>query len=157
MAASVNICSDIKIFGAGRRSESTSELPGELMRPLLLSRVAAGFPSPADDFLEGRIDLNKELVHHPLATYYVRVEGYSMIDEGIKPGTILLVDRSVDPRHGDIVIARVGNEMCVKQLEIGAENKIHLLSKNADFPPIEITAEMDFEVWGRVMYSITKH
>jgi DNA polymerase V len=125
--------------------------------PLILSRVAAGFPSPADDFLEGRIDLNKELIHHPLATFYLRVEGYSMIDAGISPGTTLVVDRSVDPRNGDIVVARVGNEMCVKQLKIGAGKQVTLLSKNADYPPIEITTEMDFEIWGRVMYSITKH
>jgi DNA polymerase V len=130
---------------------------GKLERPLLLSRVAAGFPSPADDFLEGRIDLNKELIHHPLATYYIRVEGYSMIDEGIRPGTTLVVDRSVDPRNGDIIVARVGNEMCVKQLEIRTGEKVRLLSKNSAYPPIEITPETDFEVWGRVMYSITKH
>jgi DNA polymerase V len=129
----------------------------KLVRPLALSRVAAGFPSPADDFIEGRIDLNKELIHHPLATYYIRVEGYSMIDEGIRPGTTLVVDRSVDPRSGDIVVARVGNEMCVKQLEVSSQNKVCLLSKNPSFPPIEIMPEMDFEIWGRVMYSITKH
>jgi DNA polymerase V len=129
----------------------------KLARPLALSRVAAGFPSPADDFIEGRIDLNKELIHHPLATYYIRVEGYSMIDEGIRPGTTLVVDRSVDPRNGDIVVARVGNEMCVKQLELSSQNKVCLLSKNPNFPPIDITPEMDFEIWGRVMYSITKH
>ena len=80
-----------------------------------------------------------------------------MIDEGIKPGAILVVDRSVDPRSGDIVVARVGNEMCVKQLDVKSVDVIHLLSKNADYPPIEITSETDFEIWGRVMYSITKH
>src|SRR5262249_39434054 len=121
--------------------------------PLVLSRVAAGFPSPADDFLECRIDLNTELVRHPLATYYVRVEGDSMIGAGIKPGALLVVDRSLEPRSGDIVIARVGNEMCVKQLQIKGENEIRLISKNPAYPPIEITPEIDFEVWGRVMYT----
>jgi DNA polymerase V len=125
--------------------------------PLVLSRVAAGFPSPADDFLEGRIDLNVELVRHPLATYYVRVEGDSMIGAGIKPGALLVVDRSVDPRSGDIVVARVGNEMCVKQLSVKGPDKVSLLSRNPAYPPIEITPEIDFEIWGRVMYSITRH
>jgi DNA polymerase V len=130
---------------------------GALELPVFLSRVAAGFPSPADDFLEGRIDLNKELIHHPLSSCYVRVEGYSMIDEGILPGSLLVVDRSIDAKNGDIVIARVGAEMCVKQLEIKPKGKVRLLSKNPAYPPIEITPETDFEVWGRVMYSITKH
>lgn len=151
----------MKTASLGRISDTfrifAADPASALARPLLLSRVAAGFPSPADDFLEGRIDLNKELIHHPLATYYLKVEGYSMIDEGIRPGAILVVDRSVDPRSGDIVVARVGNEMCVKQLEIGTENKISLLSKNPNYPPIEIAPEIDFEIWGRVMYSINKH
>lgn len=129
---------------------------GKLALPLPVSRVAAGFPSVAEDFLEARIDLNSELVTHPLATFYVRVEGESMIGAGIKPGTLLVVDRSTEPQNGSIVVARIENEMCVKQLEIGA-NKIRLISQNPAYPPIEITPEMDFEVWGRVMYSITRH
>jgi len=149
MAVSANIFSDLRIFGTSRAHE--------LARPLILSRVAAGFPSPADDFLEGRIDLNTELVPHPLATYYIRVEGDSMIGAGIKPGAILVVDRSVDARSGDIVVARVENEMCVKELEMKHPEKFRLLSRNPAYPPIEITPETDFEIWGRVMYSITRH
>ena len=138
-----------RIFGIDRGSG--------LLCPLLLSRVAAGFPSPVEDFLEARIDLNSELVTHPLATFYVRVEGESMIGAGIKPGALLVVDRSADPQSGSIIVARIDDEMCVKQLEITANNRIRLLSENPAFPPIEITPETDFEVWGRVMYSITRH
>jgi DNA polymerase V len=143
------IFSRLQLYAADRSSE--------IARPLILARVAAGFPSPADDFLEGRIDLNTELVPHPLATYYIRVEGDSMIGAGIKPGAILVVDRSVDARSGDIVVARVENEMCVKELEMKNPEKYRLLSRNPAYPPIEITPETDFEVWGRVMYSITRH
>jgi DNA polymerase V len=127
------------------------------LRPLILSRVAAGFPSPAEDFAEDRIDLNRELVRHPLATYYIRVDGESMIGAGIRPGAILVVDRSVDPRSGDIIVARVGNDMCVKELEVRANDSVRLISHNPAFPPIDILPETDFEVWGRVMHSITRH
>ena len=138
-------------------AEKRADAAPELTCPLLLSRVAAGFPSVAEDYLEARIDLNTELIRHPLATFYVRVEGDSMTGAGIEPGTILVVDRSVDPQNGDVVVARVENEMCVKQLEKTAGNTIRLLSRNPAYPPIAISSETDFEVWGRVMYSIRKH
>lgn len=121
-----------------------------------LPSVSAGFPSVADDFVEARIDLSTVLVPHPLTTFYVRVEGYSMIEAGIKPGAILVVDRGTEATSGDIIVARVDNGMCVKQLE-KTEDQVRLLSKNPAFPPIEITPEIDFEVWGRVVYCITRH
>ncbi len=121
-----------------------------------LLSVSAGFPSVADDFVEARIDLSTVLVPHPLTTFYVRVEGYSMIEAGIKPGAILVVDRGIEAVSGDIIVARVDNGMCVKQLE-KTEDQVRLLSKNPAFPPIEITSEIDFEVWGRVVYCITRH
>lgn len=123
---------------------------------LLLPRVSAGFPSVAEDFIESRIDLSALLVPHPLTTFYVRVEGHSMIDAGIRPGSILVVDRGTDAVSGDIVIARVDNGTCVKEYEKKGE-RVRLLSHNKVFQPIEITPEMDFEVWGRVMYSVTRH
>jgi DNA polymerase V len=134
-------------------------LPGRttrLLRPLIGWRVPAGFPSPAEDYVEGRIDLSRDLVRHPLATYYVRVDGDSMAPL-IHSGALLLVDRMVEAREGDIVVARVGDELCVKRLHIEECGRIWLLSENSAYGPIVIAEETDFEVWGRVMYSIQQH
>ncbi len=129
----------------------------KLTRPLFSERVQAGFPSPADRHIEDRIDLNQELIRHPLATFYVRVIGDSMVDEGIFPGTLLVVDRAEQTKSGDIVLARINADVCVKELSIGDDGSVWLLSKNSSYAPIEITEEMEFEVWGRVMWSITPH
>ena len=121
-------------------------------RPLIMWRVPAGFPSPAEDYVEGRIDLNRDLIKHPLSTFYVRVAGDSMMPR-IHPGALLLVDRMVETKDDDVVIARINDELCVKKLRI-EEGGIWLLSENEIYSPIQITEEMDFEVWGRVMYAI---
>lgn len=134
-------------------------LPGRATRwacPLLVWRVAAGFPSPAEDYVEGRIDLNRDLIKHPLATFYVRADGDSMSPR-IEPGDLLVVDRMVEPKNDDIVIARINDTLCVKKIRIEDGGDIWLLSENKMYPPIQITEEMDFEVWGRVMYSIQQH
>ena len=124
-----------------------------LSRPLLMWRISAGFPSPAEDYVEGRIDLNRDLIKHPLATFYIRVIGDSMAPQ-IHAGALLVVDRMVETKDDDIVIARIGDELCVKRLRIEPDGRIWLLSENKAYQPIQITEEMDFEVWGRVMYSI---
>jgi DNA polymerase V len=126
-------------------------------RPLLLCRVSAGFPSPAEDYVEGRIDLNRDLIKHPLSTFYIRVSGDSMINVGIMPGALLVVDRAVEAHDGHIVVARINDELCVKTLSIAESGKIWLLSENERYQPIEIQEGMDFEVWGRVLYSISSH
>lgn len=130
---------------------------GQMLIPLVLSRVAAGFPSPAEDYIETAIDLNRELIRHPYATFFVRVAGDSMLGAGIKPDTTLVVDRQLETKCGDIVIARLGDEMCVKELFIDDGGKIFLLSKNDNYPPIEISEDADFEIWGKVICSINKH
>jgi DNA polymerase V len=121
-------------------------------RPLIMCRVSAGFPSPAEDYVEGRIDLNRDLIKHPLSTFYIRVAGDSMTPR-IHPGALLLVDRMVETKDDDTVIARINDDLCVKKLHI-EDGAIWLLAENEAYPPIQITEEMDFEVWGRVMYSI---
>lgn len=134
-------------------------LPGrsrKLLRPLIGWRVPAGFPSPAEDYVEGRIDLNRDLIRHPLATFYIRVSGISMMPL-IHPGALLVVDRMVETKDDDIVVARINDELCVKKLRIEKTGQIWLLSENEIYDPIPITEEMDFEVWGRVMYSIQRH
>ena len=128
-----------------------------LLIPFVLSSVSAGFPSPADDYIETAIDLNRELIRHPEATFYVRASGDSMIDVGIRPDTTLMVDRMLETKAGDIVIARIGDELCVKELFIDDDGRVFLIPKNANYKPIEITEDMDFEIWGKVICSINKH
>lgn len=125
--------------------------------PIFLESVSAGFPSPADDYLEGRLDLNEYLIRNPSATFFLRVTGDSMIDAGIHSGDILIVDRSLTPRSGSIVIAAIDGELVVKRLKI-IKNKIFLIPENRQYEPIEIKSEMNFEVWGvvtSVIHSLT--
>lgn len=127
-----------------------------LALPLLSARVPAGFPALAEDYIEGRIDLNRALVKHPLATFYLRVIGDSM-EPIFGAGALLVVDRMAETKDDDIVVARVGGDLCVKRLRIETDGRILLLSKNKTYPPIVISEEMDFEVCGRVMHSIQTH
>jgi DNA polymerase V len=115
-------------------------------QPPILCRVQAGFPSPAEDYVEGRIDLNRDLIKHPLSTFYVRVSGDSMVGVGMMPGAILVVDRAVQAYDGHVVVARTDNEMCVKRLSTGDDGRIYLLSENEQYLLIEITEGVVFEV-----------
>ena len=124
-----------------------------LSRPLILSRIPAGFPSPADDYIEGRIDLNRDLISHPLATFYVRVIGDSM-EPLIQSGALIVVDRMLETRDGDIVIARIGAELCVKRLRIEEDGAVWLFSENENYRPISICEDIEFEVWGKVRHAI---
>ena len=133
------------------------EKPDSVLIPLALCRASCGFPSPAEDYIESVIDLNQELIRHPFATFFVRATGDSMIDVGILPDAVLVVDRAVETKSGDIVIARIGDEMCVKQLKIDDAGQVWLLPRNANYRPIEITEEMDFEIWGKVIVSFNQH
>lgn len=127
-----------------------------MLIPFVLSSVSAGFPSPADDYIESAIDLNQELIRHPLATFFVRAAGDSMIDAGIRPNATLVVDRMVETKSGDVVIARIGDELCVKELFIDEDGKIFLMPKNINYKPIIIDENMDFEIWGKVVCAINK-
>jgi DNA polymerase V len=123
--------------------------------PLFTTGVSAGFPSPADDFIDKRLDLNEFLIAHPSATFFVRVEGTSMIEAGIHPGDILIVDKSLEPRPGSIVIAVIDGEFIVKRYH-RADGRCFLLAANPGFKPIEITEDMGVEMWGVVSYVIHK-
>ena len=117
--------------------------------PMFTEQVAAGFPSPADDYLEGNLDLNKYLIQHPVATYFVRVTGDSMIGAGIHSGDILIVDRSLEPTSRRVVIAIVNGELTVKRL-IRKKDRVILMPENDRYKPIEIKDETELEVWGVV-------
>jgi DNA polymerase V len=125
------------------------EAPLKIHPPLFTSTVSAGFPSPADDYIERHLDLNELLVKHPTATFFVRVEGQSMINAGIKSGDILIVDRSLNPSSGHVVIAVLNGEFLVKKLHKRG-NQTWLLPENPKFQPMQITAEANFEIWGVV-------
>jgi len=116
---------------------------------LYSSTVAAGFPSPADDHIESKLDLNDYLVKHPSATFFVRVTGNSMINAGIHNNDILIVDRSIEARHGKIIIATIDGQMTVKRL-YHRSGKTILMPENKDFKPIEIIDFTDAMIWGVV-------
>lgn len=139
--------------GASPSPRAFTSRPRALALPLYASRVAAGFPSPADDHLERPLDLNEHLVRHPAATYFVRVEGDSMDGAGICPGDILVVDRSLEPKSGAIVVAVVNGELTVKRLEIRGR-RIRLVPENPAYPPLDIREGVEFAVWGVVVHAI---
>jgi len=120
--------------------------------PMSMERVAAGFPSPAQDYIEDTLNLNELCVRHPDSTFYVRVSGNSMRGIGIYPGDVLVVDRSLRAHHGDIVIAVVDGEFTVKELAL--QPKPALLARNPDYPPIRINAETEVEINGVVTHAI---
>lgn len=121
--------------------------------PLFCTRVSAGFPSPADDYIENSLDLNEHLIKHPAATFFVRVTGDSMIGAGINSGDILIVDRSVSAVNGSIIVAVVNGEFTVKRLA-GRGGVILLCPENPAYEPIEVKNGVEFEVWGVVMHVI---
>ncbi|WP_027875053.1 translesion error-prone DNA polymerase V autoproteolytic subunit [Spongiibacter marinus] len=116
--------------------------------PFFLERVSAGFPSPAQDYVEQTLDLNELCVKHPAATFFVRVEGDSMVEAGIFANDVLTVDRSLKAEHGDIVIACLEGEMTVKELCLRPSPK--LLPRNSAYSPIELSDERDLEIFGVV-------
>lgn len=133
-----------------------------LSRPLVKSRkkvravpllyqcmVSAGFPSPAEGDIEEALDLNKLLIKHPSATFFLRVSGSSMIKAGIHHNDILVVDRSLEPTNGKVVIASLNGELTVKRLRREGL-RVQLLAENEAYPPIDITGEEDLRIWGVV-------
>ena len=118
-------------------------------QPLFVANVPAGFPSPADDYKEEKLDLNKYLINNPAATYFVRVTGDSMIGAGIHCGDLLVVDRSIEPVDKKVVIASINGDLTVKRIRI-RKNKITLEAENIDYPTQQISPGSDFEVWGVV-------
>ena len=117
--------------------------------PLFASPISAGFPSPADDYVEKKLDLNEYLIRNRQATFFLRVSGDSMIGAGIHNGDLLIVDRSLPATHQKIVVAIVGGELLVKRL-LRVNKKVSLAAENPGYAPIEVTEDSGFEVWGVV-------
>ena len=123
----------------------------QLQRPLFTSKISAGFPSPADDFIEGSLDLNQHLIDHPQATFFLRVSGDSMSGAGIFPGDLLIVDRSLTATHNDIVIAVLHNELTIKRL-IKQKSTYVLRPENPAYKDIPLPEGA--EIWGVVSHTI---
>lgn len=123
--------------------------------PLYISEVAAGFPSPADGYMDDALDLNELLISHPAATFFVRVSGTSMQEANIYSGDVLVVDRAKEVKHRDIVVAVLNGEFTVKRI-LKRGKRLFLAPENAKFTPIEVKEGEDFQVWGAVTYVIHK-
>ena len=117
--------------------------------------ISAGFPSPADDFKEIRISLDKELVKNREATFYARVSGESMVGAGLDDGDLLVIDRSLDPINGKIAVCLVDGEFTVKRIK-KEKNKLYLMPENKKYKPIELKEENELTIWGIVQYVIKK-
>ena len=121
-----------------------------------ISFISAGFPSPAEDFTELSISLDKHLIQNPAATFMAYANGNSMVRVGIHHGDILVIDRSLSARDGDVIIALLHGEFMVKQVSI-IDGLLFLVPRNPQYSSVKITSEMEFEVWGVVTFSIRKH
>lgn len=128
-----------------------------VLLPILLCEVSCGFPSPAEDYTEERIDILREIVRHPLTTYVWRAGGDSMRDRLIDSGTIVVFDRMIEPKSGDAAAVRIGGGLCVREIYIDRQTgRKFLRSCNENYAPIEVTEEMGVEILGKIIYSITK-
>lgn len=123
--------------------------------PLLLQRIPAGFPSPADEYAESALDLNTYLIRNKTATFFFRVIGDSMTEANIHDGDLLVVDRSIEPRHGHIVLAVINNEYTVKRLH-SLNGVIELHAENPAYPPLCFQEHDELQVWGVVVGAVSR-
>lgn len=139
--------------------ENIKLLKGEWLSRLSLAlapNIKAGFPSPADDYLRDSLDFNRDLIKNPEATFYGRVSGDSMRDAGINEGDIAVIDRSLQPADGDVIVAYVNEEFTIKYLDLThkEDGYIELRPANPDYSPIRIDSTDNFRVWGVVVWTI---
>jgi len=121
--------------------------------PLLNDSVSAGFPSPADDYTEENIDLNEHLISNPFSTFFLRVKGDSMINAGIRDKDLIIVDKSLTAKPGNIVIAMIDGEFTIKRLSI-KNDELYLKAENNNYPNFRFKNHIDVQIWGVVIYSI---
>jgi len=134
----------------------TANIESTLALPLAEGGIAAGFPSPAQDYIDLSIDLNKELIENPSHTFYARVKGSSMIDAGISDGDILIIDKAIEPRDGDTAVCFIDGEFILKYIKLEPD-AVYLVPANPEFHTIKVTEENNFCIWGIVTYSIKNH
>lgn len=120
--------------------------------PLFTDAVACGFPSPATDYCESRLDLNEFCVQHPAATFFVRAAGDSMIEAGIFPGDVVIVDRALEAKHGDIIVVAINGDLTIKRLE--TRPSLRLVAMNRNYQPITLAEETDLEIFGVAIHVI---
>ena len=125
----------------------------QINTPVFLDKVSAGFPSPATDYMENKLDLNEYLITHPAATFIVKASGSSMVNANIYSDDLLVVDRSITPKNNNIVIASIFGDLTVKKLK-KKEKSFFLVSANEEYPSIEVKEEMECFIWGVVTYII---
>lgn len=161
----VPVCLKPAILGVVADYKRSSSLPPGALRPLenaprrpiplFTDRVAAGFPSPATDYVETRLDLNELVIQHFESTFFLRAKGLSMIGAGIHDSDVLVVDRSLTPSHGNVVIAVVDGEFTVKRLHRQG-GKVKLVAENPDFPDITFKDGQELTIWGVVTNVVHK-
>ena len=133
--------------------DSIDSTTKRLRIPLLNDSVSAGFPSPADDYTEENIDLNEHLISNPFSTFFLRVKGDSMINAGIKDKDLIIVDKSLTARPGNIIIAMIDGEFTIKRLSI-KNDELYLKAENNNYPDFRFKNHIDVQIWGVVIYSI---
>ncbi len=119
------------------------------------SYVKAGFPSPAEDHSDLKLDLNKELIKNPSSTFFARVSGESMIEDGVDDGDLLIVDKSISPYDGALAVCYIDGEFTLKRVRIDKDG-VTLIPANSNYKPLKITKENNFQIWGVVKYLIKK-
>ncbi len=131
----------------------SADITTELELPLVTEGISAGFPSPALDFVDQTIDLNKQLVRHPSATFYGRVKGISLKDAGIDDEDLLVIDRSIEPESGKIAVCYIDGEFTAKRIDV-RNDELWLMPENDAYPPIKVEEDSDFVIWGIVTHVI---
>ena len=125
----------------------------KLKIPFLSDSISAGFPSPADDYVEENIDLNEYLISNPFSTFFLRVKGDSMMNAGIKDKDLIIVDKSLTAKPGNIIIAMIDGEFTIKRLSM-KNNELYLKAENHNYPDFSFKNHIDVQIWGVVIYSI---
>jgi len=134
----------------------TANTSSHISLPFIDGGIAAGFPSPAQDYIDLKIDLNSELIANPSSTFFARVKGPSMQDAGILDGDILVIDKSLEPKDGDTAVCFLDGEFTLKYIKLEAD-AVYLIPANPKFEPIRVTEDNNFCIWGIVTYSIKNH
>ena len=135
----------------------SADLSSELELLFADQGIRAGFPSPAQDYMSDSIDLNQELIRHPATTFYARAVGDSMKGCGIDDGDLLVIDKAIDPQEGDIVVAYIDGEFTLKKVKLEPDGScLWLIPANDEYPPIKVTDENYFIIWGVLTYNIKR-